>query len=142
MEWILPFHGGYLVCVYDFSSISDLYPLDASITLHFPLTLNLSLTIKKKKNVYRHCSIYPQETNLPLVQSHYFKVMPIPSFGLYCSLVYKLLKIVCFLAPHQTLRFHLQLLSGSIRPQMTSLQILLHCKVFCVQMCKSMLIEC
>ena len=31
---------------------------------------------------------------MPLVQSHYFKVMPIPSFGLYCSLVYKLLKIV------------------------------------------------
>ena len=65
------------------------------------------------------------------VENHCFEVMLIPYFDHYCSLVPKLLKIVCFLASHQTCRFGLKLLSESMRPKtmFSPLQALLYADV-------------
>lgn len=65
------------------------------------------------------------------VENHCFEVMLIPYFDHYCSLVPKLLKIVCFLASHQTFRFGLKLLSESMRPKtmFSPLQALLYADV-------------
>lgn len=126
---------GAILCICRiFSSIPGLNTLDASSTLLLP-PLDNQKCLQTLPNI-------PQEVNLTPVENHCLQVLLRPSFGLYGSLVVpKLPKIVFWVLiklgaiPFKTL------LSEPIRSKITFLCISLHCKVFGMQMCNSVLIR-
>lgn len=82
---------------------------------------------------------YPPGADLPSVESHCFKVWPSCGFWLTFTQATENSSVFWLLINPE--RFQFKNLSEPIRPKMIFLQISLHCKVFRMQLCKSVLVR-